>query len=195
MFALFMRARVILCNLWKRYCSVRISPLSSDTTFPVNHKGDKGARLSKACPRLTQEDYWPHPERAEACFIIEPWKRYFLHSWKAVWQYRGNFLVNEQVVLWILAWNRSRRHKTWASPFFCCCCQGKKGHGCLIQQDLCRSLSAFPKWAKQEAAASGVGEYDPSPGLDAVLCQHTLAEQFAMQMNNRAPSTKQLLTA
>lgn len=114
-FALFMRARVTLCNLWKRYCSVRISPLSSDMTFPVNHKGDKGARLSKACPRLTKEDYWPHPERAEACFIIKPWKRYFLHRWKAVWQCRGNFLANEQVYLWILAWNRSRRHKTWAS--------------------------------------------------------------------------------
>lgn len=103
---------------------MRTSPLSSDMTFPVNHKGDKGARLSKACPRLTKEDYWPHPERAEACFIIKPWKRYFLHRWKAVWQYRGNFLVNEQVFLWILAWNRSRRHETWAGPFLCCCVWG-----------------------------------------------------------------------
>ena len=146
---------------------MRISPLSSDMTFPVNHKGDKGARLSKAWPRLTKEDYWPHPERAEACFIIKPWKRYFLHRWKAVWQYRGNFLVNEQVFLWILAWNRSRRQETWASPSFCCSCwEGKKGLGCLIQRDLCRSLSAFPKWEKQEAAASGVGEYNPSSEFD-----------------------------
>lgn len=64
----------------------------------------------------------------------------------------------------------------------------------MLQQDLCRSLSAFLKWEKQESAASGVGEYDPSSELEGMLGQHTLAEQFAMQMN-RAPSTKQLLTA
>lgn len=173
---------------------MRVSPLSSDMTFPVNHKGDKGARLSKACPRLTKEDYWPHPERAEACFIIKPWKRYFLHRWKAVWQYRDNFLVNEQVFLWILAWNRSRRGETWGSPLFCCCCwRGKKG--LVFDPAGSVSLSAFPKWEKQEAAASGVGEYNPSSEFHEMLCQHTLAEQFAMQMNNRAPSTKQLLTA
>lgn len=160
---------------------MRTSPLSSDVTFPVNHKGDKGARLSKACPRLTKEDYWPHPERAEACFIIKPWKRYFLHRWKAVRQYRGNFLENEQVFLWILAWNRSRRQRNVGRSHFCCCCWGgKKGLECLLQQDLCRSLSAFLKWEKQESAASGVGEYDPSSELEGMLGQHTLAEQFAM---------------
>jgi len=56
-------------------------------------------------------------------------------------------------------------------------------------------LSAFPKWEKQAAAASGVGEYNPCSELDEVLCQRTLAERFAVQMNNRAPSMKQLLTA
>lgn len=174
---------------------MRISPLSSDMTFPVNHKGDKGARLSKACPRLTKEDYWPHPERAEACFIVKPWKRYFLHRWKAVWQYRGNFLGNEQVFLWILAWKRSRRRGPVVF-FSCCCCRdGKKVLGCSVQRDLCRSQSAFLKWQKQESAASGGGEYTSSSEFSETLCQHTLAGQFAMQMNNRAPSTKQLLTA
>lgn len=115
-------------------------------TFPVNHKGDKGARLSKACPRLTKEDYWPHPERAEDCFIIKPWKRYFLHTWDAVWQYWGNFLVNEHVFLWIVAWNRRRRHETWAGRFCVAVAwEGKKGLECLLQQDLCRSLPTFPK--------------------------------------------------
>lgn len=122
---------------------MRISPLSSDMTFPVNHKGDKGARLSKACPRLTKEDYWPHPERAEACFIIKPWKRYFLHRWKAAWQYSSNFIVAKQVVLWILAWDRSRRHETWSSPFSCCCCGGQKVPGCFSQQDLSRFCLPF----------------------------------------------------
>lgn len=79
--------------------------------------------------------------------------------------------------------------------FFCCCAwEGKKGLGCLIQRDLCRSLSAFLKWEKQETTAAGVGEYNPSSELDETLCQNTLAKQFAMQMNNRTSSTKQLLT-
>lgn len=129
---------------------MRTSPLSSDMTFPVNHKGDKGARLSKACPRLTKEDYWPHPERAEACFIIKPWKRYFLHRWKAVWQYPGNFLVNEQVFLWILAWNGSRRHGTWAAPF--CAWEGEKGLECLLQQDLCSPC--LPFWRGKSRSSS-----------------------------------------
>lgn len=173
---------------------MRISPLSSDMTFPVNHKGDKGARLSKACSRLTKEDYWPHPERAEACFIIKPWKRYFLHRWKAVWQYRGNFWKWTSLPV---DSSLEEKQKTWASPFFsCCCCQGgKKVLGCSVQWDLFRSLSAFLKWEKQEAAASGVGEYNSGSEFNETLCQHTLAGQFAMQMNNRAPSMKQLLTA
>lgn len=165
-------------------------------TFPVNHKGDKGARLSKACPRLTKEDYWPHPERAEACFIIKPWKRYFLHRWKAVWQYQGNFLVNKQVFLWILAWSRSRRPKTWAGPFsIAVAWGGKKGLECLLQQDLCRSLSAFPKWDIKKQQHQVFGEYHPSSELEEMLGQQALAEQFTIQMKDRAPSTRQLLPA
>lgn len=179
---------------------MRISPLSSDMTFPVNHKGDKGARLSKACPRLTKEDYWPHPERAEACFIIKPWKRCFLHRWKAVWQNRGNFLEKRTSLPVDSSLEQTQKTLNVGQSFFFLFFVavgggGKKGLGCLIQRDLCKSLSAFPKREKQEAAASGVGEYNPSSGLDEMLCQHILAERFAMQMNNRAPSMKQLLTA
>lgn len=141
---------------------MRISPLSSDMTFPVNHKGDKGARLSKACSRLTKEDYWPHPERAEACFIIKPWKSYFLHRWKAVWRYSGNSLATEQVFLWVLAWEGSRRQKAWSGPF---CYRGERRYWVVSASSISLGRSAIPSWENQEATASGVGEYSPRAGF------------------------------
>lgn len=165
---------------------MRTSPLSSDMTFPVNHKGDKGARLSKACPRLTKEDYWPHPERAEACFIIKPCKRYFLHRWKAAWQYPGNFLANEQVYLWILGWNSSRRHGPWAAPFVL----GRERRGWSVCcSRIVQSLSAFLKGNWRSSSLRCLVSTSPAQGSR----RWGPAEQLAVQVGSRAPCTQQLL--